>query len=101
MHRTLNGERNPWNGRTANKQYMPIGLKIITSQMRCRIRTRNLVLTDQQERPVGKSVVSGHDQSGSEVLREGVRILEDNIQRRVLKMASGQITVPCKKLLDV
>ena len=44
--------------------------------------TRNVVLTEQQELFVGKLVADGRYQNASEVLREGLRLLEDRIQQR-------------------
>jgi antitoxin ParD1/3/4 len=39
------------------------------------MRTRNVVLTDQQEKMVESLVASGQYQNASEVLREGLRLL--------------------------
>jgi antitoxin ParD1/3/4 len=39
--------------------------------------TRNVVLTDRQARLVERLVSSGRDQNVSEVLREGLRLIED------------------------
>ena len=39
--------------------------------------TRNVVLTDQQELFVGELVTAGRYQNASEVLREGLSLLED------------------------
>ena len=44
--------------------------------------TRNVVLTEQQEIFVGKLVETGRYQNASEVLRDGLRLLEDRVQRR-------------------
>lgn len=55
--------------------------------------TRNVVLTDQQETFVGDLVVAGRYQNASEVLREGLRLLEDQIQRQRAELASIQAGV--------
>jgi antitoxin ParD1/3/4 len=39
--------------------------------------TRNVVLTEQQERLIDRLVSSGRYQNASEVLREGLRLVED------------------------
>lgn len=44
--------------------------------------TRNIVLTDNLNSLVGKLVESGRYKSASEVMREGLRLLEDRIERR-------------------
>ncbi len=44
--------------------------------------TRNVVLTEQQDIFVGKLVETGRYQNASEVLRDGLRLLEDRVQRR-------------------
>jgi len=43
--------------------------------------TRNVVLTDHQARLVAKLVSSGRYQNASEVLREGLRLVEDREAR--------------------
>ena len=43
--------------------------------------TRNVVLTDHQARLVEKLVSSGRYQNASEVLREGLRLIEDREAR--------------------
>jgi len=50
--------------------------------------TRNLVLTEQQEIFVRKLVEDGRYQNASEVLREGLRLLEDRIQQRETELAN-------------
>ncbi|MDH4039030.1 MAG: type II toxin-antitoxin system ParD family antitoxin [Gammaproteobacteria bacterium] len=44
--------------------------------------TRNVVLTEQQEIFVGKLVEAGRYQNASEVLRDGLRLLEDRVRQR-------------------
>ena len=55
--------------------------------------TRNVVLTDQQEDFVGELVAAGRYQNASEVLREGLRLLEDRVQRRQAELADIQAGV--------
>ena len=55
--------------------------------------TRNVVLTDKQEMFVGELVSAGRYQNASEVLREGLRLLEDQVQRRVAELADIQAGV--------
>ena len=52
--------------------------------------TRNVVLTDQQEVFLGRLVASGRYQNASEVLRDGLRLLEDKIRRREEELVSIQ-----------
>jgi antitoxin ParD1/3/4 len=52
---------------------MPIALNIGVQIM----PTRNVVLTDYQAQMVEKLVASGRYQNASEVLREGLRLVED------------------------
>ena len=52
--------------------------------------TRNVVLTDQQEVFVGELVTTGRYQNASEVLREGLRLLEDQVHRRQAELADVQ-----------
>ena len=57
--------------------------------------TRNVVLTDQQENFVGELVEAGRYQNASEVLREGLRLLEDHVhlrQAEITNIKSGVIT---------
>ena len=49
--------------------------------------TRNVVLTHQQETFVGELVAAGRYQNASEVLREGLRLLENQVQRRQAELA--------------
>ena len=55
--------------------------------------TRNVVLTDKQEAFVGELVAAGRYQNASEVLREGLRLLEDQAQRRQAELADIQAGV--------
>lgn len=48
--------------------------------------TRNVVLTEQQEIFVGKLVKAGRYQNASEVLRDGLRMLEDRVQQRAAEL---------------
>ena len=50
--------------------------------------TRNVVLTDQQEAFLGGLVADGRYQNASEVLRDGLRLLEDQILLRKEELAS-------------
>jgi len=52
--------------------------------------TRNVVLTDNQELFVGQLVTAGRYQNASEVLREGLRLLEDQVERRQVELADIQ-----------
>ncbi len=52
--------------------------------------TRNVVLTEQQEIFVGKLVENGRYQNASEVLRHGLRLLEDRMQQRETELARYQ-----------
>ncbi|EAQ98798.1 type II toxin-antitoxin system ParD family antitoxin [Congregibacter litoralis] len=55
--------------------------------------TRNVVLTEQQEIFVGKLVENGRYQNASEVLRDGLRLLEDRAQQRETELANIQAGV--------
>ena len=55
--------------------------------------TRNVILTDQQENFVGRLVAAGHYQNASEVLREGLRLLEGQVQCRRSELADIQARV--------
>ena len=50
--------------------------------------TRNIALTDTQDRFVGELVKRGVYQSASEVLREGLRLLEDRMTQREAELAN-------------
>ena len=52
--------------------------------------TRNVVLTEQQEAFVGSLIAAGRYQNASEVLREGLRLLEDHMQLHHAQLASIQ-----------
>ena len=49
--------------------------------------TRNIVLTDRQEALINSLVSAGRYQNASEVLREGLRMLEDRIIRQDAELA--------------
>ena len=49
--------------------------------------TRNVVLTEQQAIFVGQLVEAGRYQNASEVLRDGLRLLEDRVKRREAELA--------------
>lgn len=50
--------------------------------------TRNIVLTDPQTRLVEQLVASGRYQNASEVLRDGLRLVEEREQARAARLAS-------------
>ncbi|MBV1915060.1 MAG: type II toxin-antitoxin system ParD family antitoxin [Pseudomonadales bacterium] len=52
--------------------------------------TRNVVLTDNQEAFVGELLAAGRYQNASEVLRDGLRLLEDQIQYRKAELNAIQ-----------
>jgi len=43
--------------------------------------TRNVVLTDHQEKLIASLVASGQYQNASEVIREGLRVIEERAQK--------------------
>ena len=49
--------------------------------------TRNVVLTDRQEAFINELLESGRYQNASEVLREGLRLLEDRAERQAAEIA--------------
>ncbi len=55
--------------------------------------TRNVVLTDKQDAFVGELVATGRYQNASEVLRAGLRLLEDQVQRQHAELADIQAGV--------
>lgn len=57
--------------------------------------TRNIVLTPQQAAFVARMVKKGRYQNASEVLREGLRLLEDEIRRQdeALKSLRARIKI--------
>lgn len=52
--------------------------------------TRNVVLTEQQAAFVGELLKIGRYQNASEVLRDGLRLLEDRLQRQQAELADIQ-----------
>jgi antitoxin ParD1/3/4 len=48
--------------------------------------TRNVVITDHQSRLIDELVESGRYQNASEVLREGIRLIEEREQERARKL---------------
>lgn len=52
--------------------------------------TRNVVLTERQADFVGELVNIGRYQNASEVLRDGLRLLEDRMQRQRAELADIQ-----------
>lgn len=52
--------------------------------------TRNVVLTHQQENFLATLVTSGAYQNASEVLREGLRLLENKCTRQQVELANIQ-----------
>jgi len=52
--------------------------------------TRDVVLTTQQEQFVGELVATGRNQNASEVLREGLRLLQDNEHLRQAQLEGIQ-----------
>lgn len=52
--------------------------------------TRNVVLTDHHERVIEALVGSGRYQNASEVLREGLRLIEEREAREAARLAALQ-----------
>lgn len=52
--------------------------------------TRNIVLTEQQHEFVESLVLSGRYQNASEVLREGLRLIEDREREEAVKLRALQ-----------
>lgn len=52
--------------------------------------TRNVVLTEQQEAFVSSLIAAGRYQNASEVLRDGLRLLEDQMQLHHAQLAAIQ-----------
>jgi antitoxin ParD1/3/4 len=48
--------------------------------------TRNVVLTDRHEKVISDLVASGRYQNASEVLREGLRLIEERDSREAAKL---------------
>jgi antitoxin ParD1/3/4 len=57
------------------------------------VPTRNIVLTDKQTVFVSDLVNAGRYQNASEVLREGLRLLENQVQRRQAELVDIQAGV--------
>jgi len=55
--------------------------------------TRNVVLTHQQEDFLGELVATGVYQNASEVLRDGLRLLENQLTRHKTELANIQAGV--------
>jgi len=54
------------------------------------VPTRNVVLTDHHEKVISDLVASGRYQTASEVLREGLRLVEERNLRDAAKLESLQ-----------
>lgn len=52
--------------------------------------TRNVVLTDHHEKVIADLVASGRYQNASEVLREGLRLIEERAAREAAKLGALQ-----------
>jgi antitoxin ParD1/3/4 len=50
--------------------------------------TRNVVLTDRQSRMVDELVLGGEYQNASEVLREGLRLVEERREQHAARLAA-------------
>ncbi len=55
--------------------------------------TRNVVLTDHHEKVIAELVASGRYQNASEVLREGLRLIEERAAREAAKLKALQEAV--------
>ncbi len=53
--------------------------------------TRNVVVTDRQDKLIDTLVESGRYQNASEVMREGLRLLEQNAAEDAAKLAALKI----------
>ncbi|MCG5526334.1 type II toxin-antitoxin system ParD family antitoxin [Ectothiorhodospira haloalkaliphila] len=62
--------------------------------------TRNIVLTDQQALFVEQMVATGRYQNASEVLREGLRLLQQREHERAIRLQSWQ-AAPVVNTTDV
>ena len=68
---------------------MPMGIyQKKTPHLKHLMTTRNAVLTDHLEKVVNDLVVSGRYQNASEVLREGLRLLEQKEAEETAKLES-------------
>ena len=52
--------------------------------------TRNVVLTDHQEEFIGECVESGRYKNASEVMREGLRLVQERSEERALRLEALQ-----------
>lgn len=57
--------------------------------------TRNVVLTDRQTKFIEQMVASGHYQNASEVLREGLRLIQAREAEQAARLAAfrGSVTI--------
>ena len=60
----------------------------INSVLEIAMPTRNVVLTDSQAKFVEQMVASGHYQNASEVLREGLRLVQAREAEQAAKLAA-------------
>ncbi len=70
--------------------------------------TRNVVITDHQQKLVEELVESGEYQNASEVLREGLRLVEKQRAEDAVKLealrrhgAAGEIDIAAGRYMDV
>ncbi len=52
--------------------------------------TQNIILTDHDEKVISELVASGRYQNASEVLREGLRLIEERAAREAAKLKALQ-----------
>jgi antitoxin ParD1/3/4 len=57
------------------------------------MRTRNVVITDHQAKMIDKLVSSGHYQNASEVLRDGLRMVEERAAEHKAKLKALRAAV--------
>lgn len=50
--------------------------------------TRNVVLTERHEKLIADLLASGHYQNASEILRDGLRLVEERNSREAAKLAA-------------
>jgi len=55
--------------------------------------TRNVVLTDHNEKMIAELVASGRYQNASEVLRDGLRLIEERAAREAAKLKALRAAV--------